>query len=166
MGRGATKAVGNRWYQARIKASKYNDKLSSREGAAEALHMSADAVTDAELGLSKVMPVDKAVLMADLYGDPSLLNYYCLHECPIGKTLPISDEVPEIDRITVSLLTSKRVGEVNRMTDRLLEIAEDGEISEEELGALESVVTFLEEVSVKTSKLKNLLNEKKTWYGR
>lgn len=166
MGRGATKAVGNRWYEARIKASKYNEKLSSRDGAAEALHMSTDAVTDAELGLSKVMPVDKAVLMADLYGDPSLLNYYCLHECPIGKNLPISDDVPDIDRITVSLLASKRVGEVNRMTERLLEIAEDGEISEDELDALETVVRYLEDISMKTSKLRNLLEREKISHGR
>ena len=166
MGRGATKAAGNRWYQARIKAAKYNEKLSSREGAAEALHMSVDAVTDAELGLSKVMPVDKAVLMADLYGDVSLLNYYCLNECPIGRTLPISDDVPDIDRITISLIASKRIGEVNKIAEALLGIAEDGEISEDELDELEKVVHYLEEVSVKTSKLRNLLEAEKNRYGR
>lgn len=166
MGRGASKAVGNRWYQARIKASKYNEKLSSREGAAEALHMSVDAVTDAELGLSKVMPVDKAVLMADLYGDVSLLNYYCLNECPIGRTLPISDETPDIDRITVSLIASNRIGEVNRIAETLLGIAEDGEVSEDELDELEKVVQNLEEISVKTSKLRNLLESEKNRHGR
>jgi len=169
MGRGATKAAGNRWYQARIKASKYNEKLCSREGAAECLHMSVDAVTDAELGLSKVMPVDKAVLMSDLYGDPSLVNYYCLHECPIGRNLPISDEVPDIDRITVSLLTSKRVGEMSRLEDRLLKIAEkaeSGELSDEELDALESIVEKLERFSVKVSKLRNVLENERAKYGR
>ncbi len=67
MGRGATKAAGNVWYEARMEAAKWNDKLLSRAGAAEALNMSEDAVKDAELGLNKCMPVDKAVLMADLY---------------------------------------------------------------------------------------------------
>lgn len=69
MGRGATKAAGNVWYEARMEAAKWNDKLLSRAGAAEALNMSEDAVKDAELGLNKCMPVDKAVLMADLYAE-------------------------------------------------------------------------------------------------
>lgn len=79
MGREATKASGNPWYEARKKAAEYDDRLCSREGAAERLGMSVSAVADAELGLSKCMPVDKAVLMADLYRAPHLLNHYCLH---------------------------------------------------------------------------------------
>lgn len=55
MGRGATKAAGNVWYEARMEAAKWNDKLLSRAGAAEALNMSEDAVKDAELGLNKCM---------------------------------------------------------------------------------------------------------------
>ena len=35
MGAAATKAVGNVYYEARKKAAMYNDRLSSREGAAE-----------------------------------------------------------------------------------------------------------------------------------
>ena len=37
MARGATKAVGNLWYEARKKAAIYNGRLCSREGAAEML---------------------------------------------------------------------------------------------------------------------------------
>ena len=77
MGRGATKAAGNVWYEARMEAAKWNDKLLSRAGAAEALNMSEDAVKDAELGLNKCMPVDKAVLMADLY------NFGCDFAVPV-----------------------------------------------------------------------------------
>ena len=76
MGREATKASGNAWYEARIHASKYDDRLASREGAAELLGMSPSSVADAELGLSKCMPVEKAVIMADRYNAPHLLNYY------------------------------------------------------------------------------------------
>lgn len=65
MGREATKAAGNPWFEARKKASMYDDRLCSREGAASRLGMSVSAVADAELGLSKCMPVDKAVLMVD-----------------------------------------------------------------------------------------------------
>ena len=61
MGRDATKAAGNPWYEARMEAAKYDGRLSSREGAAELLGMSVSALADAELGLYKVMPADKAV---------------------------------------------------------------------------------------------------------
>lgn len=75
MGRGATKAASNVWYQARIAAAKWKDRLSSREGAAEALGVSEDTVKNVELGLYKCMPVDLAVIMADEYNAPQLLNH-------------------------------------------------------------------------------------------
>ena len=52
MGREATKAAGNPWYEARKRAAEYDDRLSSREGAAESLGMSVSALADAELGLT------------------------------------------------------------------------------------------------------------------
>lgn len=78
MGRDATKAAGNPWYQARKKAAEYDDRLCSRESAAEQLGMSVSSLADAELGNTKFMPVDKAVLMADRYNAPWLLNHYPL----------------------------------------------------------------------------------------
>ena len=51
MGRDATKAAGNPWYQARKKAAEYDDRLCSRESAAEQLGMSVSSLADAELGI-------------------------------------------------------------------------------------------------------------------
>lgn len=65
MGREATKAIGNPWYEARMEAAKWDDRLLSREGAAELLGMSVSAVADAELNLTKCMPPDKAVQIQD-----------------------------------------------------------------------------------------------------
>lgn len=59
MGREATKASGNPWYEARKKAALYDDRLKSREGAAEQLGMSVSSVAEAELGMTKCMPADK-----------------------------------------------------------------------------------------------------------
>lgn len=156
MGRNATKAAGNVWYQARIEAAKYNDRLSSREGAAEALGMSEDAVKNTELGIEKCMPVEKAVLMADLYKSPELLNYYCLHECPIGKTLPLSDQVVPIDRITVKFLKSLNTNVLNVMKDRMMRLSDDGEITEDEYDELEAVLAYLDNLSVTISELRTL----------
>ena len=104
MGREATKAGGKPWYECRMEAAKWDGRLSSREGAADLLGMSVSALADAELELSKCMPPDKAVRMAELYNAPHLLNYYCLKQCPIGKNKPLSEEVLPIERVTVKLM--------------------------------------------------------------
>ena len=154
MGRGATKATGNVWFEARIEAAKYNDRLSSRAGAAELLNLSEDAVKSAELGLYKCMPVDNAVLMADLYNAPELLNYYCLNECPIGRNRPVSSEVVSIDRVTIKLLRNLQSGVLSDLRDKLLEISEDGVITSEELPILKEIVDSLDSISKAASELK------------
>lgn len=154
MGRDATKAAGNPWYEARIEAAKYNEKLYSREGAAEMLGMSVSSVADAELGTTKYMPVDKAVLMADLYKAPQLLNYYCLHECPIGCKHSISEKVNGIDRVTVKLLKNLKMQDLEKMKEKLLDIAEDGVISEEERPEMQEILDYLDSISKVVSELK------------
>lgn len=156
MGRDATKAAGNPWYEARKRAAEYDDRLSSREGAAERLGMSVSSVADAELGLTKCMPVDKAVLMADLYNAPHLLNYYCLHECPIGCRQSISDEVLDIDRVTVKLLKNLKVNQLTEMKDKLLDIAEDGIISNDEKPDLREILEYLDKLAKTVSELKTI----------
>lgn len=156
MGRDATKAVGNVWYEARMNAAKYDDRLRSREGAAERLGMSPSSVADAELGLTKFMPVDKAVLMADCYNAPHLLNHYCLNECPIGCRRPLSDENLDIDRVTVRLLKSLRVSQLEKIKDTLLDIAEDGVISDDEKPELKEVMEYLDQLAKVLSELQTI----------
>lgn len=149
MGRDATKAAGNPWYQARKKAAEYDDRLCSRESAAEQLGMSVSSLADAELGNTKFMPVDKAVLMADRYNAPWLLNHYCLNECPIGCRHSLSDEVVGIDRVTVKLLKSLKTEKLGDVKDTLLDIAADGKITEDEKPALQEVLAYLNEQRAK-----------------
>ena len=162
MGRDATKAAGNPWYQARKKAAEYDDRLCSRESAAEQLGMSVSSLADAELGNTKFMPVDKAVLMADRYNAPWLLNHYCLNECPIGCRHSLSDEVVGIDRVTVKLLKSLKTEQLGEVKDTLLDIAADGKITEDEKPALQEVLTYggiskrtLENAAIKGSAVHN-----------
>ena len=156
MGRGATKAAGNVWYEARIEAAKWDDRLSSRSGAAEQLNVSEDVVKNAELGLHKHLPVDLAVLMADQYNAPQLLNYYCLHECPIGCRHSISTEVVDLDRVTVKLIGSLQVNKLQDLKGKLLDIAADGRITEDERPELKEVVDYLDGVAKMISELKLL----------
>ena len=85
MGRDAAKACENQCFRCRKEAAKYNDKLGSREGAAELLGISVSSLADYELGNTKVIPVDKVVLMADIYNAPELMAWYCSSECLIGR---------------------------------------------------------------------------------
>ena len=72
MGRGPMNENQNVYFQARKKAAAYNERIWSREGAAELLGISVSTLADYELGNTKVVPVDKVVLMADLYKTPEL----------------------------------------------------------------------------------------------
>lgn len=159
MGRDATKAVGNPWYEARKRAAEFDDRLYSREGAAERLGMSVSSIADAELGLTKIMPVDKAVLMADMYKAPELLNHYCLNECPIGCRHSISEEVLDVDRITVKLMKNLSLDRLNEMRQKMLDIAYDGVVSDDEKPDLKEVVEYLEETSKTISELKILADK-------
>lgn len=67
MGTDCTKTNDNIYFRCRKEAAKYNDKLNSRESAADLLGVSVSSLADYELGNTKVVPVDKVVLMADLY---------------------------------------------------------------------------------------------------
>lgn len=139
-----------------MEAAKYNERLLSRAGAAEAANMSEDSIKNTELNLEKCMPVDKAVILADLYNSPNLLNYYCLHECPIGRDRPISDRMPSIERVTVSILKALRLEELGDIKDTLVDIAEDGVVDEDEIVELKAAVEYLEEISKTVSELRSL----------
>ena len=56
---------GSIYFQCRKEAAKYNDRLSSREGASEMLNVSVSSLSNYELGLTPV-PTDVVVRMADL----------------------------------------------------------------------------------------------------
>lgn len=153
MGRGATKALGNPWYEARIKASKINDKFSNREGAAELLSMSASAVEEAETDRTKTMPVDKAIQMSKAYHAPELLNYYCLNCCPIGCGKTISADVLNIEKAVVKITQALRKETVQWIKHGLQDIAVDGLIDSKEFTQFDSIVKELGEVSKIISEL-------------
>lgn len=152
MGNSPTKAADNIYCKARKEAAKYNDKLNSREGAAELLGLSVSSLSDYELGLTKVVPVDKVLLMADLYNAPELKTDYCVDSCPLGcKNSKIVLE--DLDRITLKTLSSFR--KISGAKESLLNIVEDGVISEEEKPELNELLTIMDEVEIviKTFKL-------------
>ena len=144
MGCSPTKAASNMYCKCRMAAAKYNDKLNSREGAAELLGLSPSTLASYELDLTKVVPVENIALMADVYNAPELRRWYCTNVCPLGDDMP-KLELAELDRITVkTLATLKNISEIK---DDLIDIAADGVISPDEKPRLNNIIKTLKEVS-------------------
>lgn len=154
MGRGSTKGNENVYFVTRKRAAMYNERLYSRECAAELLGISVSTLADYELGNTKVVPVDKVVLMADLYNAPELKTGYCKHECPICSYLPVATEAKGLEGITLRLMKRLDCDELNRIKKELVDITEDGIIDETEKPELKKILAFLDEVAESISELK------------
>ncbi len=154
MGKGPINENTNVYFQARKKAAIYNERLYSREGAAELLGISVSTLADYELGNTKVVPVDKVVLMADLYCAPELIAGYCMRECPVHGFLPLATEEKSIQGIALRLLKGFNEDELKTMKVDLIEITEDGIISQEEIPKLKEILKKLEGMAEVISEMK------------
>ena len=94
----------NIYFRCRKEAAMHNQKLSSREGAAELLGISVSSLQKYELGVTKTVPVDMVVLMADLYNAPELRSLYCKGECPIGRAMNIATEIKSVESVAIRLI--------------------------------------------------------------
>jgi len=99
-----------------------------------------------EDGSVKIQPED-VVAMAKGYNEPELRNYYCCHECPIGKI-----DAPEvvyknnIHEILVNMAIT--LESVNQNRTRLMAILADGEIKENEESDFKEIAEELEKISM------------------
>lgn len=124
----------------------------TREAAAEQLSfISSDRIEKIEY--EKTMPHPEEILaMSDCYKNPSLCNYYCSHECPIGQ-----EYVPEVKAKDFSHITLEMLSTLNALTrdkDRLIDIAADGKLSEDELPDFLQIKENLENMSLAIDTLK------------
>ncbi len=154
MGRGPINENTNVYFQARKKAAVYNERLYSREGAADLLGISVSTLADYELGNTKVVPVDKVVLMADLYCAPELITGYCMRECPVHGFLPLATEEKSIQGIALRLLKGFNEDELKAVKVDLIEITEDGIISKEEIPKLKEILKKLDGIAEVISEMK------------
>ncbi len=154
MGSGSMKENNNIYFKARKKAALYDERLFSRERAAEMLGVHPSTLADYELGATKVVPVDKVVLMSDLYNAPELKASYCKYECPIGGFMPLSTEIRGIEGISLRLIKVFNTDDINALKEKLIEISADGTISESEKPALVGILNQLDSISQAISELK------------
>lgn len=124
----------------------------SREAAAEKLeYLSADRLEKIENGRTSAQPED-VMCMAKGYSNPSLCNYYCTHECPIGIEF-----VPEIKNNGISQTVLEMLNTLTLLTrekDRLVEIMVDGKLSEEEKTDFEEIKKNLDDMQSAITELK------------
>ena len=154
MGKGPINENNNVYFRARKKAATYNERLYSREGASELLGISVSTLADYELGNTKVVPVDKVLLMADLYNAPELITGYCRYECPIHGFLPLATEEKNIQGIALRILKGFDEAELAGIKHDLVEISEDGIISNDEVQRMREILKHLEEIAETISELK------------
>lgn len=139
----------NLYFRCRKRAARNDDRLSSREKAAELIGISPSQLANYELGITKSVPVDSVVLMADLYRCPEIKARYCAESCPIGAQRPTCTQAGSIESLAVRMACLSQAGALHQATLKLLEIARDGQVSEaekEELAALALGLTGLEEL--------------------
>lgn len=145
MGQPIKRTKENPFYKARIEASKWNETFKSREGAAEALGIHPSTLANYELGTRCNPQPDVVIFMADLYNAPELLHYFCSNECPIGHECKNEVDLCELDRLTVKAITSLK--DVEEIKDGILEIAEDGQVTDDEWVRLDEIVEKLKRIS-------------------
>ena len=125
MGRKSTKANKNIYQMSR------EEMDYTREAAAEKLgFISSDRIEKIEN--ERTLPHPEEVLaMSDCYKAPSLCNYFCSHECPIGKEYVPEIKVKELSQITLEMLAT--LNKLAHEKERLIEITVDGELSQDEM---------------------------------
>lgn len=129
MARQATKACGNRYFEARMRAAKYNEKLLTRAGAVECLPgVTEDSLKKYELDITRP-PNIVVALMADAYNEPELRAWYCSNECPLGKDCR---EIPEMPAERALIRLQNSVYEMEQLTRQLSLLMEDGTIEIEQ----------------------------------
>ena len=135
----------------------------TRDDAAELLgDLSADRMEKIENQRIEPQPYD-VLVMSRGYKKPSLCNYYCSHECPIGKQYVPAVETKELHTIVVEMLAA--LNAAAKQKDRFIEIAVDGNISGDEVDDFIFIQEQLEQISLTVETLQ-LWAEKMLATGR
>jgi hypothetical protein len=123
----------------------------TREEASDLLvTMSPERIEKIESERSMPHP-DEVLLMSDQYKHPSLCNYYCANQCPIGQQYVPEIKVKDLSQIVLETLAS--LNAMQKKKERLIEITVDGQISGDELKDFVYIQEELERISVAVESL-------------
>ena len=151
MGRKSTKENKSIWQVTR------EDLGLTREKAADLIPgFSPERIEKIENGRTQIQPED-VMLLADYYKMPSLRNYYCTNECPIGRLRNLPTESKELAQIAVETLNA--VNKLEKNKDRLLEIVEDGQVLSDEYADFAEIKSTLDRIALSVSSLQLWVDE-------
>lgn len=130
----------------------------TRDKASELLEfISPDRIEKIESEKTLIRP-EEVLKMAEVYDRPELTNYYCSHECPIGKKYVDPIEYKDLSQITLEMLAT--LNALDKQKNRLIEITVDGKISEDEIEDFKAIKKQLDDMSKTISSLSLWINSK------
>ncbi len=89
---------------------------------------------------------DEVMLLAEIYGEPTLCNHYCSKECPIGEKYVPEVKVKDLAQIVLEMLSS--LNSMKKSQERLIEITADGAIDDDEIKDFVFIQKELERISI------------------
>lgn len=140
MGRKSTKENKNIYQTSRENMGYTRDTASEQLG-----FISSDRIEKIENEKTEPHP-EEILAMAKVYKNPSLCNYFCSHECPIGKEYVPEVRVKELSQITLEMLAT--LNKLTKEKDRLIEITVDGELSTDEIPDFLKIKDELEKMAL------------------
>ena len=138
MGKKSVKEDKNAYFRAREEAG------LTRAKASELTSISESRIEKIE-NRNQVPHPDEVLAMAHAYGEPIICNYYCSHDCGIGKEYVPEIKVMHLTQAVLEMLAS--MNELDEQKKRLVAIAADGRIDETELKDLAKIQKELSRVS-------------------
>lgn len=133
-----------------LKEARKKAGLSIQE-AAFRLHIGSRTLLNYENGYSMVPP-DIVLKAAEVYNEPLLCARYCVESCPIGQVYATPVEIRDLASSVLGLL--KEEADVHSIMHKLVTIAQDGEITQEEIDEFRSILQELIELEQKIETLK------------
>ena len=146
MGRKSIKANKNIYFKSREEAGLTRAEASELMGC-----VSESRIDKIENDRTRVQPED-VTAMAKAYKRPNLCNYYCTHECSIGKDTVTELRPSNLSELSLSIFNS--LNALNKQKERLMEIAEDGVVSDDEMSDFLSIQKNLDKISTTVETLK------------
>ena len=89
---------------------------------------------------------DEVLVMAEKYKQPSLCNFYCANQCPIGQQYVPEVKIKDLSQIVLEMLAS--LNALGKQKERLIEITVDGKITGDELEDFIYIQEELERISI------------------
>ncbi len=140
MGRVSTKTNKNIYQKTR------ESLQLTRESASELLEIIAPERIE-KIENEKSMPhPDEVLTMAEKYKQPSLCNYYCANQCPIGQQYVPEIKIKDLSQIVLEMLAS--LNSIGKQKERLIEITVDGKITNDEIEDFIRIQEELEKISI------------------